>query len=135
MIINRFILTLFVLGLLSACAAKPVTDKPVTDKPEPSLISKQQESNIGEAKHLELKAFFNQNGTVSLRIKNHSAFNLDNILVALRLRYSARIVSNMIFAVPQGIKAGQSLVVDTEIPLPTARSIIRAQVVKAKIAP
>lgn len=135
MTINRFILILFALGLLSACAAKLVTDKPVTANPKQSLVSKQQESSIGEVKHLELKAFLNQHGTVSLHINNHSAFNVDNILVGLRLRFSARIVSNMIYTVPQGIKAGQSLVVDTEIALPTARSIIRAQVIKAKIAP
>jgi hypothetical protein len=132
---NRFILILFALGLLSACVAKPIINKPVSDNPKPLLISKPQESNVSGVKHLKLKARLNQSGTVSLHINNHSAFNIDNIFVALRLRYSARIVSNTLFTVPQGIKAGQSLVVDTEIALPTARSIIRAQVIKAKIAP
>ncbi|MDX2464433.1 MAG: hypothetical protein QNK31_07975 [Porticoccus sp.] len=131
MTINRFILILFALsGLLSACAVNPVTDNP-----KPSEVSKQQGSNIGAEKHLELKAFLNQHGTVSLHIDNHSAFKIDDIFVVLRLRYSARIVSNIGFAVGQDIKAGQSLLVDTEIPLPTARSIIRAKVMKAKIAP
>lgn len=130
MTINRFILILFALGLLNACAVNSVANKPM-----PSPVSKQQGSNVGAEKHLELKAFLNEHGTVSLHIDNHSAFNIDNIFVVLRLRYSARIVSNTEFAVSQGIKAGQSLLVDTEIPLPTARSIIRAKVTKATIAP
>lgn len=130
MVINRFILTLFALCLLSACAFNPVTDKR-----EPPQISKQQERKIGETRHLELDAFLNQHGTVSLRINNHSTNNVDNILVGLRMRFSARIVSSFIYVVPEGIKAGQSLLVDTEFALPNARSIIRAEIIKAKIAP
>lgn len=130
MALNHFILILFALCLLSACVVNPTTSNS-----EPSQVSNQQESSIGEAKHLELKAFLNQHGTVSLRIDNHSAHNVDNILVGLRMRFSARIVSNFIYTVPEDIKAGESLVVDTEFALPTANSIIRAEIIKAKFAP
>jgi len=131
MLLNRIILILITLCLLSACAANSTTDSH-----EPSQASKQQESSIDdELKQLELKAFLNKRGTVSLRIENHSVHNVDNILVGLRMRFSARIVSNFIYTVPEGIKAGASLVVDTEFAIPNERSIIRAEIIKAKFAP
>lgn len=130
MALNHLFLILFSLFLLSACASNPAT----VDS-EPSWISEQQENNIGAAKQLELNAFLNQHGTVSLRIDNHSAHNADNIFVGLRLRFSARIVSNFIYKVAEGVKAGESLLVDTEFALPNARSIIRTEVIKAEFAP
>lgn len=130
MVLNRFILILFTLCLLSACASNPATGN--HEQPQ---VSERQESNLGAEKQLKLKAFLNQQGNVSLRIDNHSTFNVDNILVGLRMRFSARIVSDFIYTVPEGIKAGESLVVDTDYVLPTANSIIRAEVIQAKVAP
>jgi hypothetical protein len=130
MTFNHFVLIIFAFCLLSACASTPATSNR-----EPPQASEQPASNIGEAKQLELTAFLNQHGTVSLRIDNHSAHNVDNILVGLRLRFSARIVSDFMYAVPEIINAGQSLTVDTEFAVPNARSIIRAEVIKEKIAP
>lgn len=132
MALNRILLTLLVLGLFSACA-----DNPVTNKPEPPQPPKQQEnkSRDVDVKQLELKASLNDNGTVMLDITNHSTLNADTILVGLRLRFSARIVSDILFNVPQDIKAGQSLLVDTEIAVPNRMSIIRAEMIEAKFTP
>lgn len=130
MILNRLILILPFLFLLNACASNHATVNH-----EPSQVLQQQESDTGEVRQLELKASLNQSGNVSLRINNHSAHNADNIIVGLRMRFSARIVSNFLYKVPEGIKAGQSLTVVTEFVLPTANSIIRAEVIKAKFAP
>ena len=130
MILIRFILILPILFLLNACASNPVTGNH-----KPSQALQLQEGNTGEVKQLELKASLNQSGNVSLRINNHSAHNADNIIIGLRMRFSARIVSNFLYKMPEGIKAGQSLTVVTEFVLPTANSIIRAEVIKAKFAP
>ena len=101
MILIRFILILPFLFLLNACASNHATGNHATGNHatgnhEPSQVLEQQESNTGEAKQLELKAFLNQHGNVSLRINNHSAHNADNIIVGLRMRFSARIVSNFL---------------------------------------
>lgn len=130
MAFQRTILLLLTLCLSSACTLSP--GKENTNSPQ---VTKKQTSKVEKLNPITLKAYLNQQGRIELELQNTSSRLADGIVIGFRLRYSARIVSNMTYEVTQSIKAGEALIVDTELPLPTERSIIRAEVIKAHFSP
>lgn len=123
MTIQRILLFL-ILGFISACSQNPSIEN-ANPSTEEHLVKN------SPLKQIKLKAYLNKQGNVELELQNTAAQQAYDIVIGFRFRYSARIVSNMTYDVAPSIKPGQTIIVDTELPLPTQRSIIRAEVIKA----